>query len=281
MNIEQIIQENSLLKKGLVSYEPLNGGLNNQTFKVITKQKSFVVRINGKQNEYLKVTRNSEVEIMEAASKEGITPKVVIAHQPEKYIVTEFIDGRMISEDDLNDEIMKKLIIHHLKKIHGMKTTNRSCSPYHFIDRYMDGANELHVKHPDGLLPFLKKAEEIDHKRSYDKQYNGRFCHNDFFTVNMLTSAEQLFIIDWEMAGSGDIFFDLATIPFSSRFSEEREKEWLTLYFGNYEEEQFQILQEMKFMHMVRECAWGMFYSGLDEHKVNHDFDYYKHTLYV
>jgi hypothetical protein len=32
---------------------------------------------------------------------------------------------------------------------------------------------------------------------------------------------------------------------------------------------------------MVRECAWGRFYSGIDEKKVNHDFNDYKHTLYV
>jgi thiamine kinase-like enzyme len=36
-----------------------------------------------------------------------------------------------------------------------------------------------------------------------------------------------LYIIDWEMSGSGDVFFDLATIPFSCKFSEEQEKEWL------------------------------------------------------
>lgn len=281
MFIEEIIQGNPLLNNGFVSLEPLNGGLNNQTFKVITEKKSFVVRINGKQNEYLNVTRSSEVEIMKKAAREGFAPKVITAHNQGRYVVTEFIDGQMISSDDLNTEHSKKLIISHLKKIHAMKDNERQCSPYHFIERYISGADELNVKHPKGLSPFLKKAEVIAQKRSDDKQFTGRFCHNDYFTVNMISSGPLLYIIDWEMSGSGDIFFDLATIPFSCRFSEEQEKEWLKLYFETYEEEQFQILQELKFMHMVRECAWGMFYSGIDEKKVNHDFNYYKHTLYV
>ncbi|MDQ6423461.1 hypothetical protein RB620_29005 [Paenibacillus sp. LHD-117] len=68
----------------------------------------------------------------------------------------------------------------------------------------------------------------------------------------------------------------MALIPFTNQFSETDEREWLKLYFGSIEEEAYRLLQEMKFVAMVREVAWGMFYSGLTKGEIHHDFDYYK-----
>jgi thiamine kinase-like enzyme len=281
MIIKNIIQNTPIAKEGIVSIEQLNGGLNNETYKVTTKQRALVVRINGRHNKYLNLTRQSEMIVMEEASLKGYAPKVLISDNPDRFVITEFIEGRMISNEDLNDLGTREQILGHLKKIHKMDIIGRQCSPLNFIERYIDGAEKFQVKIPDGLKPFLKKAEKIDDQRSRDKQYNGRFCHNDYFTVNMIKSGPQIYVIDWEMSGIGDVFFDLATIPFSCRFSEIQEKEWLRSYFETYDDEQYEILQDLKLMHMVRECAWGLFHSGIKENKVNHDFDYYKHMLYV
>ena len=35
-------------------------------------------------------------------------------------------------------------------------------------------------------------------------------CHNDLLTANFLDDGERLRILDWEYAGMGDRFFDLA-----------------------------------------------------------------------
>lgn len=80
---------------------------------------------------------------------------------------------------------------------------------------------------------------------------------------------------------AGDIFFDLAAIPFSNRFTEQQEMNWLQSYFGYYEEEQYAILQDMKYMNMLREYSWGLLYSGLAKGQLNHNFDYYAHARHV
>lgn len=101
----------------------------------------------------------------------------------------------------------------------------------------------------------MQRVEDIAYKRSGDKAYNNKFCHNDSFTCNMIYSNNNLQVIDWELSGYGDVFFSLAIIPFFNRFTKPQEKAWLKLYFGHYEEEQYMILQDMKFMNMVREVA--------------------------
>lgn len=278
--VEEIICQVPELSHEFLSYDNLSGGLCNQTYKVQTKQSTYVLRINSRQNEYLNLTRCSEVEVMKKAICEGFAPRVISNNHPEQFVVTEFIEGRMLEKDDLKDDHIKGMIMDRLKRIHRMEGQGRTCTPYDLIYGYLKGADQFQVKHPDGLNQILHRVEKIAHKRSYDKEYNSKFCHNDSFLCNMIYTGQQLQIIDWELSGVGDVFFELTLIPFTNQFSETDEREWLKLYFGYFEEETFHIFQDMKFVSMVREVAWGMFYSGLTKAESHHDFDYYKFAEY-
>ncbi|MNM60856.1 thiamine kinase [compost metagenome] len=280
MSVEQIIRDVPELNHEFSSYEILSGGLCNQTYKVHTKQGKYVLRINSRQNEYLNLTRGSEVEVMKRANRDKIAPKVISSNYPEQYVVTEFIEGRMLEKDDLNSSDMKRMIMDRFKQIHQMEDQGRTCSPYDLIYGYLKGADQFQVRYPDGLNQILNRVEKIAHKRSADKEYNNKFCHNDSFLCNMIYTGEHLQLIDWELSGIGDIFFELTLIPFTNQFSEADEREWLKLYFGHLEEEAFHTFQDMKFVSMVREVAWGMFYSGLTKGDNHHDFDYYKFAEY-
>ncbi|MDQ0916213.1 thiamine kinase-like enzyme [Paenibacillus sp. V4I5] len=280
MKVEEIIREVPELNYEFLSFESLNGGLCNQTYKVKTKQSTYVLRINSRQNEYLNLTRRSEVEVMKKANREGFAPKVIPSNYPEQFVVTEFLEGRMLEKDDLKDDRIKEMIMDRLKRIHRMEGQGRTCTPYDLIHGYLKGADQFQVKHPDGLNRILHRVEKIAHKRSNDKENNNKFCHNDSFLCNMIYTGQQLQIIDWELSGVGDLFFELTLIPFTNQFSETDEREWLKLYFGYFEEEAFHIFQDMKFVSMVREVAWGMFYSGLTKEDSHHNFDYYKFAEY-
>ncbi|WP_334074582.1 choline/ethanolamine kinase family protein [Paenibacillus sp. A14] len=277
MNIvDDIIHAVPELNRNFTHYQELSGGLCNQTFKVNTKQHTYVLRLNSRQNEYLNLTRHSEIEVMRKASQKGIAPEVIFADDPQRFIVTNYIDGRMLEKSDLNNNAIKNMIMDRLKIIHSMEGLDRTCTPYDLIFGYLKGADLLGVKYPSGLLQILNRIEKIAHMRSNDKTYNNKFCHNDSFLCNMIFTGEQLQIIDWELSGVGDIFFELTLIPFSNQFSEAEEREWLTLYFGLFEEDAFRIFLEMKFVAMVREVAWGLFYSGLTKDDPNRNFDYFK-----
>jgi aminoglycoside phosphotransferase (APT) family kinase protein len=91
--VEEVIRDIPELSHGFLSMEPLRGGLCNQTYRIHTKQSIYVLRINSRQNEYLNLTRRSEVEVMKKAHQEGLAPKVYPTI-PEQYVVTEYIEGR-------------------------------------------------------------------------------------------------------------------------------------------------------------------------------------------
>ncbi|MDF2715567.1 MAG: aminoglycoside phosphotransferase, partial [Paenibacillus sp.] len=98
MSIHAVIKEIPQLSRDFVSVERLSGGLCNQTYKVHAGQKTYVLRVNSNQNEYLNLTRRSEVEVMKQANRGGISPSVIAEEQPERYVVTEFVEGRMLAQ---------------------------------------------------------------------------------------------------------------------------------------------------------------------------------------
>jgi thiamine kinase-like enzyme len=192
---------------------------------------------------------------------------MISSYAPEQFVIIEYIEGRMLEKDDLKNESIKKMIMERLKRIHCLEGHGRTCTPYNLIYGYLKGADPFQVKRPDGLSRILQRVERIAYHRSNDKEFNYKFCHNDSFLCNMIYSNQQLQIIDWELSGVGDVFFELTLIPFTNQFSEADERDWLKLYFGHCEEDAFRIFQDMKFVSVVREVAWGMFYSEITKKK--------------
>ena len=45
-------------------------------------------------------------------------------------------------------------------------------------------------------------------------------CHNDLLAANFIRGAEQLWIVDWEYAGMGDRYFDLANFAVNNELGE-------------------------------------------------------------
>jgi thiamine kinase-like enzyme len=94
-------------------------------------------------------------------------------------------------------------------------------------------------------------------------------CHNDLLNANFLDDGE-IRIVDWEYAGMGDRFFDLANFSVNHGFGEADDRELLGAYFGTVNGEHLRDLHRMKFMSDFREAMWGVLQSGISEL----DFDF-------
>ena len=55
-------------------------------------------------------------------------------------------------------------------------------------------------------------------------------CHNDLLNANFLTNG-QLYVLDWEYAGMGDAFFDLANFSDHHELTDEQDRWMLECYF--------------------------------------------------
>jgi thiamine kinase-like enzyme len=94
-------------------------------------------------------------------------------------------------------------------------------------------------------------------------------CHNDLLNANFLDDGA-IRIVDWEYAGMGDRFFDLANLSVNHGFSVEDDRRLLAAYFGVERETDVAALRLMRFMSDFREAMWGVLQSGISDL----DFDF-------
>ncbi len=98
-------------------------------------------------------------------------------------------------------------------------------------------------------------------------------CHNDLLNANFLDDGEQLRIVDWEYAGMGDRFFDLANFSINHELDDVAREALLTAYFGESRPEDARALELMRFMSDFREAMWGVVQSAVST--LDFDFDSY------
>ena len=90
-------------------------------------------------------------------------------------------------------------------------------------------------------------------------------CHNDLLNANFIDDGERLWIVDWEYAGMGDLFFDLANFSVNHELTDDQNHELLQAYFGEVLEDDVRSLILMRFMSDFREAMWGVVQQAISE----------------
>jgi thiamine kinase-like enzyme len=124
----------------------------------------------------------------------------------------------------------------------------------------------------DGAVPETYEwaheiAGRIEAKRSAEDPVP---CHNDLLNANFLDDGERLRIVDWEYAGMGDRFFDLANFSINHELDAAQSEGLLAAYFGEARPADREALELMRFMSDFREAMWGVVQSAVSEL----DFDF-------
>ena len=97
-------------------------------------------------------------------------------------------------------------------------------------------------------------------------------CHNDLLNANFLDDGS-IRIVDWEYAGMGDRFFDLANFSVNHEFEIDDDRRFLGAYFGVERETDLADLRLMRYMSDFREAMWGVLQSGISD--LDFDFNGY------
>src|SRR4029453_15570596 len=97
-----------------------------------------------------------------------------------------------------------------------------------------------------------------------------RPCHNDLLSANFIVDDARLRIVDWEYAGMGDVFFDLANFSVNNGLSKDETAGLLRAYFGDVRPEHERALTLMRYMSDFREAMWGVVQQALSDL----DFDF-------
>jgi thiamine kinase-like enzyme len=198
--------------------------------------------------------------------------------EPEGYLVTRFVDGRRIPPEEMAKpdnirRVARKLRLYHTRapEVKGEFDVFRRV-------RYLAETAKQHgCKLPidlDWITARMNQAEEALSRRPYPP----RPCHCDLLNLNFLDENVQgekgeVRIVDWEYAGMGDVFYDLANYCHHHRFNDEQVEVLLGEYFSEVTPRAFARLKLMWPMSEIHEAVWGTVQTRVS--KLDEDFEGY------
>ncbi|HYY32228.1 MAG TPA: phosphotransferase [Gaiellaceae bacterium] len=245
-----------------IELEPLGGGITNQNFKVAVGGGLFVLRIGGKDTELLGIDRSVEHGASLVAAASGVGPEVVDFIEPDGYLVTRFVEGRPIPPEEMHRPETAARVANVLRLIHEGPPIPGRFDSFRVVEAYARTAEEHGVRVPQAYSWAKERADEIERARGRQPL---RPCHNDLLNANFIDDGARIRIVDWEYAGMGDVFFDLANFSINHEFGESENDAFLRAYFGELRAEDSASLRLMRFMSDFREAMWGVVQQGISE----------------
>jgi thiamine kinase-like enzyme len=247
--------------------EPLGGGITNHNFKVTVDDEAFVLRIGGKDTELLGIDRNAEHDAARVAAASGVGPEVVAFVEPEGYLVTRFVSGKPIPPEEMRQPETIRRVATVLRRMHDGPPIPSRFDSFRVVEAYRETAEQHGVPIPQAYASAKGRADQIEHARGSQPLHP---CHNDLLNANFLDEDGQIRIVDWEYAGMGDRFFDLANFSVNHELGDDENQALLAAYFGAVRAADLAALRLMRFMSDFREAMWGVVQQGISEL----DFDF-------
>ncbi len=242
--------------------EVLGGGITNHNFKVDLAEGSYVLRIAGRDTSLLGIDRSVEHEASLAAAAVGVGPEVVAFVEPEGYLVTRFIEGSIVPVDSMREAESIRRVAQALRAVHRGPSLPARFISFRVVEDYRTTAFSHGAEVPPSFAWARQVARRVERARG---AFPERPCHNDLLNANFIDDGERIRIVDWEYAGMGDVFFDLANFSINHGFGREERQGLLAAYFGTVRSGDERALELMLFMSDYREAMWAVVQGAVSE----------------
>ena len=246
--------------------EELGGGITNRNYKIRLDGGVYVLRMGGAKTGLLGIDRAVEHAASLRAAEIGVGPEVVAFVESEGWLVARFIDGRGISPEEMRGPSALPRVAAALRRLHSAAAIPGRFDAHAVVDEYRAEAEAHGAGIPGDFGPARELSERIREARGPQPRVP---CHNDLLNANFLDDGE-IRIVDWEYAGMGDRFFDLANLSVNHDFTVDDDRRLLHAYFGEARDRDLAALRLMRFMSDFREAMWGVLQSGISDL----DFDF-------
>jgi thiamine kinase-like enzyme len=257
---------------------PLTGGITNLNYKIEADGKSYVLRITGAETDKLGIRRDVEYEANLAAGRLGIAPEVLFYIEPEGYLLTRFIKGAAIPPAAIRQPENIVRVVQKLRLFHRRGPELKAeFNGFRNVEMLAAVAREKGCTFPIDLDWIMMQAR-VAEQALLENPYTPAPCHNDLLNLNWLNEelsggGTEVRLLDWEYAGMGDIFFDLANFSHHHELSDDQARLLLTEYFGEMTPRHFAHLKLMWPISELREAMWGIVQTGIS--KLDEDFQGY------
>lgn len=242
--------------KGGFSWQPLQGGLSNESFTVEDSSGRYVVRF-GRDFPFHHVFRDREIMATRAAHKAGFAPELVFAEPGT--MVSRFIEARTCSGDDIRQQMPR--VVDVVRRFHQEMSRHVSGPGFmfwvfHVIRDYAATLRAGNSRMVDHLEGYLALAEELEAAQVPLPIVYG---HHDLLPANFMDDGEKLWLIDFEYAGFSTAMFDLAGIASNAEFSPDEARSLLDSYFQSPPDAALlKSHAAMQCASLLREAMWSM-----------------------
>ena len=253
---------------------PLEGGITNRNYLVTLGGKRYVIRVPGKDTSLLGIDRDAEREANENAASLGVAPPVAAQLEDPPCLVTEFVESTEMQPEDLRKPETMKQVIESVRTVHDSGAAlPTSFDSFRVVETYAETGRKRGATVPPAYDEAREHAARIEAALS-GPEHDPVPCHNDLLAGNFIAGESQLWIVDWEYAGMGDRYFDLANFAVNNELGEAGELNLLESYFAEPPSaRRVATLRLMKFMSDFREAMWGVVQTALSELDI--DFEAY------
>ncbi len=259
-------------KSSVVDIALLPGGVTNFNYRVDVDGESFVVRIGAENTPLLGIDRSREYQCTVAASQTGVGPEVVHFLPDVDVLVTRFITGRSPTAAEMGRPEMIERVVESMHRYHGGQAFDGIFLPFRSLAQYHSLARRHAASLPGDIDHLYRRLGEIEAAVQRQRAVI-RPCHNDLWEPNLIDDGRFIRIVDWEYAGMGDVYFDLANFAIHHELSDTQDETLLRTYFREVTDLGVAKLKLLKIVAELREAMWCM--VGVNPSSIEFDLNGY------
>ena len=227
--------------------EQLSDGPTNASYLLEQAGAQYVLRLDKPDAVKLGLNRSNEKQVCQVVADAGLAPEPLYFDPAAGIYLRRYLPGRSWVDSDLDSPGKLERLARLLRELHGLAPVGATFEPLAAARRY---AAQLGSEQSRAILG---QAENLMQQINADSMVPA-LCHNDLVCHNVL-EGERLLLIDWEYAGIGDPFFDLAVVVQHHGLDEKSMHDFLRAYLERSTSD-----REIK--HLQLQCN---FYNGLLE----------------
>lgn len=198
------------LRSKPIILKPLSGGRSNRSFLLDSDGFKMVLRLNGTDYLLPGANRSNEINIWQAASKNGIAPPLLYTDEQSGFLVSTYINNSLPTRQPLNETSINQAF-ELLKRCHQLNVDAPSIDYVTHVEQYWQLIESK--GHPS--CPTLVKQREPMREMLDSLITSGTpsgLCHHDPVVANFVGNTDRLYLIDWEYAARGLQVMDYAAL---------------------------------------------------------------------
>ena len=229
-------------------------GHSNRNFLVRLGEQRCVVRLADEDSGRFGIDREAEYRVLQRMAQLELGAEVLYCEPASGALVTVWLPSRPLRVEGLGADDVLDRLAHALQVVHAQEIDAPSIN---LVERIRFYARQIQNDDPRNwprARRWLASARPVMEQYRFARWRKG-LCHNDLVGPNILDTELGLRFIDWEYAGRGDPFLDLATLAEEQGF-DALDRQRLLLAYGEVGDAAVDHLYRVRVLYRLLSGLW-------------------------